>query len=219
MRIAETPPTNFGVILYPGFQALDAFGPLDALNILSQRFPIQLSILARTLEPVSTKTFINPQSNCAQSIVPTHTFDSPPENLEVLLIPGGHGGHSDEAMAPVIKFIAATYPSLQCLITVCTGSSIAARSGILDGRRATSNKESWKWATEQGPKVNWVPRARWVVDGNIYTSSGVSAGIDATLAFMDEVFGKEATTQVAAEMEYTRHLDPDEDPFATLYGL
>lgn len=195
------------------------FGPLDALNILSQQFPIQLSILADTLEPVSTNTFKNPHSNCAQSIVPTHTFDSPPENIEVLLIPGGFGARSDETIAPVIKFIAETYPSLRYLITVCTGSAIAARSGILDGRKATSNKKSWQWATEQGPKVDWVPRARWVVDGNIYTSSGVSAGIDATLAFMDDVFGKEATKSVADGMEYERHLDANEDPFATLYGL
>ena len=64
-----------------------------------------------------------------------------------------------------------------------------------------------------------MPRARWVVDGNIYTSSGVSAGIDATLAFMDDVFGKETTKSVADGMEYERHLDANEDPFATLYGL
>lgn len=215
----DSVPVHFGVALFPGFQALDVFGPLDALNILAIDHTIQLHILAPTLSPVSTETFKNPNSNSAQSVVPTHTYANPPEKLDVLLVPGGAGTRADEVMAPVIAFIASVYPSLKYLVTVCTGSTIVARAGILDGRKATTNKRSWQWAVALGPKVDWVTHARWVVDGNIYTSSGVSAGIDAMLAFMEDVYGAQAAKTVAEVMEYERHTDPTQDPFADLYGL
>lgn len=70
-----------------------------------------------------------------------------------------------------------------------------------------------------GPEVEWVPRARWVTDGNIWTSSGVSAGIDVTLAWIGSVFGEKKARRIADGLEYTRHEDSSWDPFAELYGL
>lgn len=122
-------------------------------------------------------------------------------------------------MLAAIKCIKDTYPSLKYLITVCTGSGLAARAGILDGKRATTNKMAWKDMVALGPEVEWIPRARWVTDGNIWTSSGVSAGIDVTLAWIGSVFGEEKAKMIADGIEYTRHEDPKEDPFAELYGL
>lgn len=90
---------------------------------------------------------------------------------------------------------------------------------MLDGKRATSNKMVWREMSALRPEVEWVARARWVVDGNIWTSSGVSAGIDVTLAWIGEVFGKEKAKGIADWIEYSRHEDPDVDPFAELYGL
>ena len=79
--------------------------------------------------------------------------------------------------------------------TVCTGSGLLARTGALDGRRATSNKFSFNWAVSQGPHVTWVPEARWVEDGKFFTSSGVSAGIDMALGLIARILwtGKRAS--------------------------
>ncbi|GLB41557.1 putative protein kinase activity [Lyophyllum shimeji] len=212
-------PVNFGIVVFPGFQALDAFGPLDALHVLSSLFPMKLSVLAATLDPVPTNLPDIPSpigSNFGQSINPTHTFDTAPP-LEVLLIPGGIG-----AIAPgeaAIDFVAKVYPSLKYLVTICNGASIAARAGVLDGRKATTNKMGWETEVAKGPQVKWVAHARWVVDGNIWTSSGVSAGLDAIFAFMAAVYGQEAAEKVANVMEYERHQDPSRDPFAKLYNL
>ncbi|KAJ3760150.1 class I glutamine amidotransferase-like protein [Lentinula raphanica] len=214
-------PVNFGLLIFPTFQALDAFGPIDILYLLSLDFPMNLSIIARTLEPVSTRSrdpSLNPlKSNFGQSVVPTHTFaDAPP--LDVLIIPGGFGLLADD-LDPMYDFVRRTYPSLKYLMTVCNGSWVTARAGILDGRRATSNKHGWPMTKEVGPKVNWVAHARWVVDGNIWTSSGASAGMDCALAFVEQVYGKEEAKKIAVEMEYERHEDPSWDPFAEVYRL
>ncbi|KAG6827864.1 hypothetical protein H0H92_010162 [Tricholoma furcatifolium] len=212
-------PVNFGIVVFPGFQALDAFGPLDALNTLSHIFPMNLAILSETLELVSTK---NPMGNplgsdFGQSISPTHTFASPPP-LDVLLVPGGLG-----AMLPsvqtTIDFVGKIYPSLKYLITVCNGASIPARAGVFDGKKATTAKVSYLSEIAMRKEVKWVAHARWVVDGNIWTSSGVTAGLDAIFAFIADVYGEEAAEKVSNVMEYERHQDPKWDPFAELYGL
>ncbi|KAK7442060.1 hypothetical protein VKT23_016336 [Stygiomarasmius scandens] len=159
-------------------------------------------------------------SNFSESVVPTATFDNPPENLDVLLIPGGMGTRAPDAdLAPQINFIRDTYPDLQYLIAICTGTWLAAKAGVLDNRNATSNKRSWAGREGLGNNTNWITHARWVVDGNVWTSSGVSAGIDVTFAWMEEVFGSDTATNIAVGMEYERHLNASWDPFADYYGL
>jgi transcriptional regulator GlxA family with amidase domain len=191
---------------------------LDCINTLSRTDPVTLSLLSSTLDPVTTKSPDYPGS-VGQEIVPTHTYAAPPP-LDVLLVPGGRGSRgSGPIVLEAIKFIRDEYPHLTYLITVCTGSGLAARAGVLDGKRATTNKMAWKEMVALGPEVEWVPRARWVTDGNIWTSSGVSAGIDVTLAWIGSVFGEEKARRIADGLEYTRHEDSSWDPFAELYGL
>lgn len=148
-------PKNFGVVLFPGFQLLDVCGPLDALNVLSNSHTLNLSIIAATRDPVGTQHFMQDQqgSKFDQRIVPTHTFDDAPKDLEVLIIPGGLGNRSDENMKPVVEYLAslgladqsktALRGDLRWILTVCTGSEILARTGALDGKKATTNKRAF----------------------------------------------------------------------------
>lgn len=160
-------PRNFGVVLFPGFQLLDVCGPLDALNILSNSHPLKLSIIAATLDPVGTQQFVQDQvgSKFNQSIVPTHTFDDAPKDLEVLIVPGGLGNRSDENMKPVVDYltmlgisdskmhenvmgeegVVEKHPrgNIRWVLTICTGSEILARTGALNGKRATTNKRAF----------------------------------------------------------------------------
>ena len=97
--------------------------------------------------------------------------------------------------------------------TVCTGSALLARTGLLDGRPATSNKIAWDWVTQQGPRVLWKRKARWVDDGNVLTSSGVSAGIDMALSLIARLHGREMALTSARNMEYVwREGAEDADP-------
>ena len=89
----------------------------------------------------------------------------------------------------------------------------------MDGIRATTNKMAFEWVASQGEKVHWVKQARWVEDGKYITSSGVSAGIDMSLAIISKLLGQEIAEQTASSAEYEWHRDADQDPFASLYNL
>ena len=227
-------PIHYGVLLFPGFQALDVFGPLDVFNSLSMlyHFPTKLTMLAANSSPVETshqragnQMFSHPETNVSQSLMVDRTFqeqldiqqaganaDARGGAIDVLIVPGGVGTRND--MDAEIEFVREIYPNLKALLCVCTGATILARAGVLDGRRATTNKRAYTWATSTGPNVKWVAEARWVVDGNIVTGSGISAGIDATYAFVGLNYGETIAQELADSAEYVRWTDPDHDPFA-----
>jgi transcriptional regulator GlxA family with amidase domain len=214
-------PVNFAVVLYPGFQALDIFGPVDALNMLSLDYPINLFILGPTLDPVTTEhdnSHIR-SSNISQQVVPTHSYDNPPEDIDVLFVPGGFGSLNNQTFYMVSDFIRVIYPKVDYLIAACTGAAIVADAGVLEGKNATGNKASWEWVISHGTNVNWISHARWVADGNIWTTSGVSAGTDGMFAFIADKFGEDEAEYVAVEMEYKRETNSTNDPFADYYHL
>jgi putative intracellular protease/amidase len=130
---------------------LDVFGPLEALNCISRKefqddlcIPyvqnVSLSIIAQDLNPVSPATPGDVGSVLGQQFTPQYDLKSAPK-LDVLLIPGGLG--SDGVDDSVVAWVRDVFPSLQYLITVCTGADIAARAGLLNGKRATTNKQAW----------------------------------------------------------------------------
>jgi len=157
----------------------------------------------------------------SMSLVATHSFATAPD-LDILLVPGGIGNRflNDTGDTSMEDFIASRYPSLKYLLSVCTGAATLAKSGVLNGRRATTNKAAWEWATSfGGGKVKWTATARWVVDGNLWTSSGISAGIDMTYAFVKELIGEKVAGEVINGMEYTPHLDHNWDPYSVVFDV
>src|SRR5207302_2914209 len=133
---------------------------------------------------------------------------------DILLVPGGFGTRAAVNNAPFLRHLADASQRAPITTTVCTGSALLARTGLLDGRPATSNKIAWDWVTQQGPRVLWKRKARWVDDGNVLTSSGVSAGIDMALGLIARLHGREMALTSARNMEYVWHESPDDDPFA-----
>ena len=88
-----------------------------------------------------------------------------------------------------------------------------AKTGLLDYKKATTNKIAFDWVITNGTNVNWVEKARWVVDGKFYTSSGVSAGMDMTLDFLKDIHGLSIARRVASEIEYEWTEDSENDSF------
>ncbi|CAK7229773.1 hypothetical protein SCUCBS95973_007341 [Sporothrix curviconia] len=124
-------PLNFSYVLFPAFANIDVFAPVDGLALLSLRTQLNLFFLSDTLDPVSSE----PQSaamnaynsSFGSTIVPTHTFDTAPP-IDVLLVPGGLGTRAPAPqLDPHTAFIRNVYPSLQYIISICTGGGLLAR--------------------------------------------------------------------------------------------
>jgi transcriptional regulator GlxA family with amidase domain len=208
----DVPVRRVGVALFEGFTVLDVYGPVQVFGA------------CRTVRPDGTRTphfqitTLGPTPGLVRSgegpgtQADTAFADAPP--LDVLLIPGGFGTRAAVTDAPLIAHLRAIALRVPVTATVCTGSALLARTGLLDGRPATSNKIAWDWAVQQGPRVRWQRRARWVDDGSILTSSGVSAGIDMTLALIARLNGRDRALDAARAMEYVWRDDAADDPFA-----
>lgn len=195
-------------LLFPGFELLDLFGPLEMLGTAEQEFSLEL--IAQTAGPVASAQQV--------SAMAQRSFDEAGD-YDILLIPGGMGTRQEVNNTALLDWLVKASSRTEWTLSVCTGSALLARAGLLDGRRATTNKAAFAWASSQGPDVQWVREARWVEDGRFMTSSGVSAGMDMALAAIARMLGEAQAEQVAIRAEYTWQRDSTHDPFARIHGL
>ena len=202
----STPPLRVGFVLFDGFELLDVFGPAEIFGLLTRSGRTRLTLLgADGAGPVTSAQGVR--------VLADRTCAGAPE-ADVLIVPGGQGTRREVENGRLLAWLREADREVEVTASVCTGSALLARAGLLDGRRATSNKAAFDWVREQGPHVTWVRQARWVEDGKFWTSSGVSAGIDMALALMARLLGRETADRVAQSAEYRWNPDPDADPFA-----
>lgn len=193
---------RLGAVLYNDFELLDAYGPLEMFGCLAQE--LEIVVIAENKGPV--------KSSGGPKTLAEYDFEDAPE-LDLMLLPGGIGTIVELENDKLMNFLQTRCPEIPINMSVCTGSAILARAGLLDGLRATSNKMFFSLASSQSDKVDWVESARWVDAGQYVTSSGVSAGTDMSLAIIERLFGAQRAQQVAAFTEYQWHTDADVDPF------
>ena len=206
-----TSTKTVGVLLFERFELLDVFGPLEAWGMLA--------VESRAFRIVMTAADAGPVASAqGPRAVADHALeDCPP--VDILLVPGGMGTRRVVHDGPVLDWLRRRAEKAEMVTSVCTGAGLLARAGLLDGKSATTNKRSFAWVMEQGPAVNWVKQARWVEDGRFVTSSGVSAGIDMTLAVIARLTTTKTADDICERMEYERHADASWDPFAKVHGL
>ncbi|KAJ3533749.1 hypothetical protein NMY22_g7204 [Coprinellus aureogranulatus] len=223
-----TKPLEFGVLLPPKYQLLDAVGAVDYLNNhsyenlswLASFAPIPEALLKKApvinwhwisatgdLEPVPASS--------GPPFVPTATFKTAPQ-LDYLLVPGPDP--SIKMSTEATEWLRGQFPGLKALLTVCTGSMYLAQTGLLDGLQAATNKFTLKLVVEMGnfekfSKVKWVPDARWVVDGKVWSAAGVTAGLDLAAEFARVHFDKELVEMSRIGCEY-QPLPAKPDAFA-----
>jgi len=203
---------NFGVLIFPRVEELDFAGPWEMLTMWQAHAhgPEKCLIVAQSTAPVV----------CAKglSVNPHVSFaDCPP--LDFLLVPGGQGTRQEVDNPELITFIAAQAGHCQAVVSVCTGSFLLHRAGLLSGKRATTHWGSLDRLRALGDVT--VVEERFVRDGNIWSSAGVSAGIDLTLALIASVAGEEAAGKVQFAAEYYPSSQVygrfDQDPKAPAY--
>ena len=202
-------PATLGAIFYEGFELLDVYGPLEMFGTLG----------SETLRIVTVGAAAGPVASAQgpRTLADYGFADCPP--LDLMLIPGGVGTLTELSNESLLRFLRERSVAAQITMSVCSGSALLAKAGLLDGRRATSNKMFFNLAASQSDQVDWVTEARWVDADRFVTSSGVSAGIDMALAVIERLYGTERAEQIAAFTEYQWHRDADTDPFVAYLDL
>ena len=191
------------VLLFDDFETLDVFGPVE--------------IFGRLVELYSVKFYSQKggqvKNRHGVSIL-TEKFEYiKKDDVEIVLIPGGLGTRKEVENKLFIDIIKEISNISKYVLTICTGSALLAKTGLLDGKNATSNKRAFAWVTTNGTNVIWNEKARWTADGKFYTSSGISAGMDMALGFLSDRYGIEFARKVACEIEYNWVEDKDNDTF------
>lgn len=195
-----------GIVIFPGFELLDVFGPAEMFGALPEK--MKLVLIGTTSGNIRSHQGIAVK-------VDTDIAHAP--HVDILLIPGGQGVRTEIANQALLQWLKKTASDTQYVLSVCTGSALLAKAGLLDNHRATSNKSVFDWVASQGPNVNWVRKARWVEDGKFITSSGVAAGIDMSLFFIEKLYGPKAVAEVENYTEYPYKSDASDDRFSDLY--
>ncbi len=193
---------RLGAVLYNDFELLDAYGPLEMFGCLGEL--VECVVVAEQKGPVN--------SSGGPKTLAEYDFNDAPE-LDLILLPGGIGTIAELENESMLGFLGERCPASEITMSVCSGSALLAKAGLLDGLPATSNKMYFSLASSQSDAVDWKEAARWVDAGQYVTSSGVSAGTDMALAVIARLFGMDAARTVARFTEYQWHTDADEDPF------
>ena len=192
---------NFGILVFNQVEELDFVGPWEMLTMWGKVAdgPENCLIVSQSREPVT----------CAKglSINPHVCFADCPK-LDYLLVPGGQGTRQEVNNAVLVEFVASQAKNCKAVLSVCTGSFILHAAGLLSGKTATTHWGSLERLRALGDVQ--VVEQRFVRDGNVWSSAGVSAGIDLMLAFIASVAGETVAGEVQFQAEYY--------PASTRYG-
>ncbi|KAJ3110413.1 hypothetical protein HDU96_006632 [Phlyctochytrium bullatum] len=211
------------LILFDDFAVLDVFGPLQFLASVKHLYRIQTATSNGRSAVADGGIRIEADLSFADV---TRELDAGAKPFDVLFVPGGFGTRKLVNDSVTMEFLKWAGTAAGEVWSVCTGSALLAKAGLLDGVKATSNKAAWQWVTSQSSETEWLPVARYIHDGKFWTSSGVAAGMDMLYAILREEFARQgeaspedAVRKIADRIEYEPHLDASWDPFAKVHGV
>jgi len=193
---------HVNVLLFKNFTTLDALGPAEVLSKAKCNYHLAYYSIDGGLIESSTGAIISTQK--MDEILPNG----------ILIVPGGQGTRELVNHDIFIEHLKLLSDDAKKVLSICTGSALLAKSGALNQIQATSNKRAWNWVISQSINVKWIRNARWVVDGKYYTSSGITAGIDMAIGYIEDCFGYEEARRISDILEYTWNRDKDIDPFS-----
>lgn len=188
---SQSPPPNrkrAAILIFDGVQIIDYAGPYEVFGQAG------LEVFTVAASPAMITTAMG------MKVTPNHTLDDSPA-ADVLIIPGG-GVNATQQDARVIKWIQERSKAAEYILSVCNGAYILAKTGMLDGLTATTFYGLLDGLSTVAPKVKVVRDKRYVDNGKIITTAGISSGIDGSLYLVSKMFGKGRAQMVALNMEY-----------------
>jgi len=200
-----------GVLVFPGFQLLDAAGPISAFEIaarLAGQAP-SIKVLAVTPGPVRSSSGVE---MVARGL-------SAASAISTLIVAGGEGVLRSAARDKTLGFVRKMAKRGIRIASVCSGTYVLAEAGLLDGRRATTHWRRTRHFLAAYPKVKLEADRIFVRDGNIWSSAGISAGIDLALALVAEDFGEEIARETARQLVLHERRSGGQSQFSSLLEL
>jgi transcriptional regulator GlxA family with amidase domain len=183
---------RIGLVCFDTVTALDLTGPAEVFSTANQYSPnaYELLTLGLAVKPMKTDTGLK--------VLPDVTLNDAPA-LDTILIPGGAALRNPPPAAPIVNWVRRRRATRR-IASVCTGIYVLAATGLLDGRRVTTH---WRFASDAArrfPRMSVQPDAIYIQQDNLYTSAGVTAGIDLALAFVESDLGRPVALSVAREL-------------------
>lgn len=204
-------PRRVGMLVYPDFQVLDAAGPIAAFEIAARFDPGAYSLTVVSRDGGWTAS----SSGAA--------FDSQPfaeaGDFDTLLVSGGDGVRTAAACPATLDYVRAAAKTARRVASVCSGAYVLAAAGLLDGRRATTHWSRSADFLKRFPKVRLEPDRIWTQDGPIWTSAGISAGIDLALAMISADLGEAIARRTAQQMVVYHRRPGGQSQFSALLEL
>jgi transcriptional regulator GlxA family with amidase domain len=200
-----------GVLIFPDFQLLDAAGPISVFEIAGRLAGAASSIkvMAATPGPVRSSSGVE---MVARGLTPHGT-------ITTLIVAGGEGVRAAARCEKTLAFVKSMARRGVRVASVCSGAYILAEAGLLDGRRATTHWRRTRHFLATYPRVKLEPDQIFVRDGDIWSSAGISAGIDLTLAMVTEDFGDEIAQQTARQLVLYHRRSGGQSQFSSLLEL
>jgi transcriptional regulator GlxA family with amidase domain len=200
-----------GVLIFPDFQLLDAAGPISVFEIASRLAGAAPSIrtIAVTPGPVRSSAGVEMLARGLQ----------PSAAISTLIVAGGSGVNAASKCDKTLGFVRAMAKRGVRIASVCSGAFILAEAGLLDGRRATTHWQRTRQFLSQYPRVKLEPDQIFVRDGDIWSSAGISAGIDLALAMVAEDLGDEVAKKTARQLVLYHRRSGGQSQFSSLLEL
>ncbi len=197
----QTPaPRRVAILVYPGVQSLDFTGPLEVFAG-AQRLIEESERRERGYEVELLSVDGKPlQTSSGLTVTPHASLTNVPELIDTLIVAGGYGCMQAATDRGLLEWIRRTSKTARRTASVCTGAFLLAAAGLLDGRRATTHWASAAELAARYPAVDVDPEPIFLRDGPIWTSAGVTAGMDLALALVEEDLDRDAALQIARHL-------------------
>lgn len=186
---------NIGIYIYADAEVLDFSGPFEVFSTasrLSKSQAFKVFLVAETAEVVIARA--------GYKVLPDYCFADQPE-IDVLIVVGGD--HSREILKPqVTTWIAQQAKQCSLVASVCTGAFLLAKAEVITGHRVTTHWEDITDLKQSFPELDVVTDVRWVDQGKIVTSGGISAGIDMSLHLVSRLHSEALAQKTAKQMEF-----------------
>jgi transcriptional regulator GlxA family with amidase domain len=200
-----------GILVFPDFQLLDAAGPISVFEIAARYAGAEqaIKVLAATPGPIRSSSGVE---MLARGLKPYGA-------ISTLIVAGGEGVRTAATCEKTLGFVRAMAKRGARVASVCSGAYILAEAGLLDGRRATTHWGRTRHFLSAYPKVKLEPDRIFTQDGPIWTSAGISAGIDLALAMVAEDFGNEVAQKTARRLVLYHRRSGGQSQFSSLLEL